>query len=136
MACPIDAVSDCCIQQILIHVQIETPGSGIVSIHVHKMASKNRKCIPPNLHQFFLLCTKNFKIINIMQVTYFSGQIFENGCAIYCSCGSNTAVTCGSVFQMPVDTTDWKLKLRMKHVKNLTEMQTGQIMQIDDMNMV
>jgi hypothetical protein len=42
--------------------------------------------------------------------TYFSCQVFKNSGTVDCSCGSNTSMACGPVFQMPVNTSYGKLQ--------------------------
>lgn len=41
--------------------------------------------------------------------THFSGEVFQDSSGIHSSCCTNTAVACGTILQMTMNTTDWEL---------------------------
>lgn len=43
-------------------------------------------------------------------LTHLSSEVFQDSRTVYRSCSTDSTVTCGSVFQMPMNSTDRKLK--------------------------
>jgi len=49
------------------------------------------------------------KCYQILTKPYFSGEIFQNSGRIYSSGGADPSMACGTVFQVSVDSSHWKL---------------------------
>lgn len=50
-----------------------------------------------------------------MAESYFSCEIFKDGCAVHGCCCSHTTVACSAGLQVPVDTTHWELQISDMH---------------------
>lgn len=50
---------------------------------------------------------------------YLSGQVLKDGGRVHCGGGTNTAMACGAVFQMPMNTSNGKLKADGARIKIL-----------------
>lgn len=71
----------------------------------------------------FFLCLSLFVLRMLSSFTYIlthlSSEVFQDSCTVYRCCSTDSTMTCGSVFQMPVNSTNRKLKKIKRTMSNI-----------------